>query len=119
MLDGWHISIPNPNQLVMVLIKNDGKHGSWLYFHDKFPSFVKIMGDNCYESDAVPVASGTLESFDVDSLQSMYHIPDGQRYGVYAAHETMIENIPPHKWKYIPPVDYKGTMPFMLPPSKT
>lgn len=117
MHNGWYISIPNPHQLVVLYVQNG--RGTWLYFHDKFPSFVRINDNLDYTCDATPAHDGSLDSFHMESFDSMYHVPHGHRYGVYMANNNNMECIPAHMWASVPAVDYKGVQPFMLSPSKT
>ena len=118
----WYISIPNHQQMV-VLFKYGDKDGDgvahngggWLLFEHKFPSYIVIdPKEESLKCDAPIIKCGELDTFDKESMEHMYHVIDGHRYGVYMAKGFRFEYIEPRLWNKIPPVDYRNVMPFML-----
>ena len=112
----WFISIPNHQQMIVLFkLSRDDTDGGWMLFEHKFPSYIIIDPDtNKLKCDAPIVNCGELGEFDKNSFEHLYHIPDGLRYGVYTVKGNRLQYIEPRYWNYIPPVDYKNVMPFML-----
>lgn len=112
----WFISIPNPQQLV-VLFQNpdDPSDGGWMLWEHKFPSSISLNTSTCSIVVDVPyMLCGDLQSFDDESFQYLSHITDGYRYGVYMASSNKLVYVPPHLWNEIPHIDYRGQSPYML-----
>ena len=110
----WHVSIPDPSQL-MVLYRLNDQEGAWFLFEHVFPSYISVNPHTMtIDTDVDFVKWGCMSKLDKSSLGKMYAVEEGHRYGVYRARGDQLDHLPTYLWNSVPKVDYRGVMPFML-----
>lgn len=107
----WFISIPSHEQLM--LIATEKETIVWLLFERIFPSYVRLDLEQELVYTDVAIYRCGIDNITLDS-DVMYKMEEGHRYGVYMLKNNRIEYLDTWKWNEVPPIDYKGKMPFML-----